>query len=89
MRIVVTVVGKDRVGIIYRVTGILAKNHVNVLNINQNITDGFFNMILLADMAGARTEIGALREHLEALAKELGVEIRVQSEEIFTAMHQI
>lgn len=41
MRIVVTVVGKDRVGIIYRVTGILAKNHVNVLNINQNITDGF------------------------------------------------
>lgn len=46
-------------------------------------------MILLADMAGARTEIGALRDHLEALAKELGVEIRVQSEEIFTAMHQI
>ena len=89
MRIVVTVVGKDRVGIIYRVTGILAKNHVNVLNINQNITDGFFNMILLADMAGARTEIGALRDHLEALAKELGVEIRVQSEQIFTAMHRI
>ena len=89
MRIVVTVGGKDRVGMIYLVTGIRAKNHVNVLNINQNITDGFFNMILLADMAGARTEIGALRDHLEALAKELGVEIRVQSEEIFTAMHQI
>ncbi|MEE3380979.1 MAG: ACT domain-containing protein [Succiniclasticum sp.] len=89
MRIVVTVVGKDKVGIIYKVTGILAENKVNVLNISQSIVDGFFNMILIADMAGAATEIGSLRERLDKLAKEIGVEIRVQSEDIFTAMHQI
>ena len=89
MRIVVTVVGKDKVGIIYKVTGILAGNKVNVLNISQSIVDGFFNMILIADMAGAATEIGSLRERLDKLAKEIGVEIRVQSEDIFTAMHQI
>ena len=89
MRIVVTVVGKDKVGIIYKVTGILAESKVNVLNISQSIVDGFFNMILIADMAGAATEIGSLRERLDKLAKEIGVEIRVQSEDIFTAMHQI
>ena len=89
MRIVVTVVGKDKVGIIYKVTGILAENKGNVLNISQSIVDGFFNMILIADMAGAATEIGSLRERLDKLAKEIGVEIRVQSEDIFTAMHQI
>lgn len=89
MRIVVTVVGKDKVGIIYKVTGILVENKVNVLNISQSIVDGFFNMILIADMAGAATEIGSLRERLDKLAKEIGVEIRVQSEDIFTAMHQI
>ncbi|HAY61820.1 MAG: ACT domain-containing protein [Acidaminococcaceae bacterium] len=89
MRIVVTVVGKDKVGIIYKVTGILAESKVNVLNISQSIVDGFFNMILIADMAGAATEIGTLRERLDKLAGEIGVEIRVQSEDIFTAMHQI
>ena len=89
MRIVVTVVGKDKVGIIYKVTGILAESKVNVLNISQSIVDGFFNMILIADMAGAATENGTLRERLDKLAGEIGVEIRVQSEDIFTAMHQI
>ena len=70
-------------------TGILAESKVNVLNISQSIVDGFFNMILIADMAGAATEIGTLRERLDKLAGEIGVEIRVQSEDIFTAMHQI
>ena len=71
MRIVVTVVGKDKVGIIYKVTGILAESKVNVLNISQSIVDGFFNMILIADMAGAATEIGTLRERLDKLAGEM------------------
>lgn len=89
MRIVVTVVGQDKVGIIAKVTNVFAANRVNVLNINQNIMDGFFNMVLIADMTDAKMDIKTLKERFTALAEEIGVEIRVQSEDIFTAMHQI
>lgn len=89
MRIVVTVVGQDKVGIIAKVANVLAANRVNVLNINQNIMDGFFNMVLIADMTDAKMDIKTLKERFTALAEEIGVEIRVQSEDIFTAMHQI
>ena len=89
MRIVVTVVGQDKVGIIAKVTNILANNQVNVLNINQNIMDGFFNMVLIADMTDSKVGIKTLKEHLDKLSEEIGLEIRVQSEDIFTAMHQI
>lgn len=89
MRIVVTVVGQDKVGIIAKVTNVLAANRVNVLNINQNIMDGFFNMVLIADMTDAKMDIKTLKERFTVLAEEIGVEIRVQSEDIFTAMHQI
>ena len=89
MRIVVTVVGQDKVGIIAKVTNVWAANLVNVLNINQNIMDGFFNMVLIADMTDAKMDIKTLKERFTALAEEIGVEIRVQSEDIFTAMHQI
>ncbi len=89
MRIVVTVVGQDKVGIIAKVTNVLANNQVNILNINQNIMDGFFNMVLIADMTDSKMGIKALKEHLDRLSKEIGLEIRVQSEDIFTAMHQV
>ncbi|MBQ9573372.1 MAG: ACT domain-containing protein [Acidaminococcaceae bacterium] len=89
MRIVVTVVGQDKVGIIAKVTNILANNQVNVLNINQNIMDGFFNMVLIADMTDSKVGIKTLKEQLDKLSEEIGLEIRVQSEDIFTAMHQI
>ena len=68
MRIVVTVVGKDKVGIIAKVTNILANNQVNVLNINQNIMDGFFNMVLIADMTDSKMSIKSLKEHLDRLS---------------------
>ena len=82
MRIVVTVVGQDKVGIIAKVTNVLAANLVNVLNINQNIMDGFFNMVLIADMTDAKMDIKTLKERFTALAEEIGVEIRVQSEDL-------
>ena len=62
MRIVVTVVGQDKVGIIAKVTNVLAANRVNVLNINQNIMDGFFNMVLIADMTDAKMDIKTMCE---------------------------
>ena len=89
MRIVMTIVGVDRVGIIAKASTLLAENNVNILNINQNIDDGFFNMVLIGDLDNAKVSVETLKEQATALGKELGVEIRVQSEQIFTAMHRI
>lgn len=89
MRIVMTIVGVDRVGIIAKASTLLAENNVNILNINQNIDDGFFNMVLIGDLDNAKVSVETLKEKATVLGKELGVEIRVQSEQIFTAMHRI
>ena len=89
MRIVMTIVGVDKVGIIAKASTLLAGNNVNILNINQNIDDGFFNMVLIGDLDNAAVSVEALKEKATALGKELGVGIRVQSEQIFTAMHRI
>lgn len=89
MRIVLTIVGKDKVGIIARVSRTLAECNINIININQNIMQGFFNMVLIADMSNANVTLKEAQEKFAALGKEIGVEIRLQSEEIFTAMHRI
>ena len=89
MRIVMTIVGIDKVGIIARASDLLAKHQVNILNINQNITDDFFNTAMIGDMSKATICVEDLKDKAAALGKELGLEIRVQSEEIFTAMHRI
>ena len=89
MRIVMTIVGVDKVGIIAKASTLLAENNVNILNINQNIDDGFFNMVLIGDLDNPAVSVEPLKENATALGKELGVEIRVQSEQIFTAMHRI
>ena len=89
MRIVMTIVGVDIVGNIAKASTLLAENNGNILNINQNIDDGFFNMVLIGDLDNAKVSVETLKEKATALGKELGVEIRVQSEQIFTAMHRI
>lgn len=89
MRVVLTIVGKDKVGITARVSNALAEMNINIININQNIMQGFFNMVLIADMAEANVHIAEARDKMAALGVEIGVEIRLQSEEIFSAMHRI
>lgn len=89
MRVVLTIVGKDKVGITAKVSNALAKMNINIININQNIMQGFFNMVLIADMAEANVPIAEARDKMAALGEEIGVEIRLQSEEIFSAMHRI
>ena len=89
MKIVVTVVGQDRVGIIAMVSNILAENRVNVVNINQNIVDGFFNMVLIADMAQAQIPLKGLQAALREKGEEFGLDIKVQHEDIFKIMHRI
>ena len=89
MRVVLTVIGKDKVGIIAGVSNTLAECNINIININQNIMQGFFNMVLIADMSEAAVSLQEAKEKVHALGEKLGVEIRMQSEEIFTAMHRI
>lgn len=89
MQVVLTIVGKDKVGITARVTNALAEMNINIININQNIMQGFFNMVLIADMEGANVNLADARQRMVQLGEEIGVEIRLQSEEIFAAMHRI
>ena len=88
MRVVLTIVGKDKVGITAKVSNALAEMNINIININQNIMQGFFNMVLIADMAEANVPIAEARDKMAALGVEIGVEVRLQSEEIFSAMHR-
>ena len=89
MKAVITVVGKDRVGIIAAVSTALAENNVNILDISQTILQDYFTMIMLAELDPERTAIAELAEQLNAVGEKLGVQIRVQHDAIFTAMHRI
>ena len=90
MKLVVTIVGRDQVGIVAMVSGILAKQRVNIMNVNQNIMDGFFNMVMLAEMPDdAEIKLKNLQEILQKKGEEQGLEIKVQHQEIFQVMHKI
>ena len=89
MKLVVTVVGKDRVGIIAMVSQILADNDVNILSINQNIMDGFFNMVLIAEADGSQVKLVDLQKTLKERGQEINVDIKAQHEDIFNVTHNI
>jgi ACT domain-containing protein len=88
-RTVITVVGKDTVGIIARVCTYLANNNINILDISQTIVQGFFNMMMIVDMTGASKDYEIIAEELEELGTEIGVIIKAQREDIFDMMHRI
>jgi ACT domain-containing protein len=89
MKAVITVLGKDRVGIIAAVTAALAENKVNILDISQTILQDYFTMIMLVELLDADVGLPTLSERLDSVGAELGVQIRVQHEAVFTAMHRI
>lgn len=89
MKLVVTIVGKDKVGIIATVSNILAKHNVNILSVNQNIMDGFFNMIMMAELLDDKVKLGEIQKLLKAKGQELELDIKVQNQEIFSVMHNI
>ena len=89
MKIVISVLGRDRVGIIAMVSTMLAENGVNILNLDQTILDGFFNMIMTADMSQASISLKDLQEILRSKGEALGLEIRVQHADIFQVMHRV
>lgn len=89
MKVVITVVGVDRTGIIAAVSQIMAEHQVNILTINQVILDGIFNMAMIVDMDQASVDLGGLQQLLKDKGNALGVEIRAQNMEIFNAMHRV
>ena len=88
-KIIITVVGKDAVGIIAKVCTYLADNHVNILDISQTIVGGYFNMMMVADPAQSDKGTGQIADDLDAIGKGMGLSIRVMGEDIFNAMHRI
>jgi ACT domain-containing protein len=89
MRAVITVIGKDRVGIIAGVSTILAQEGVNILDISQTIMQGFFTMVMLVDLEKTVLPLVQLSDKLGEKGRELEVEIRLQHEDIFNSMHRI
>ncbi|MBR6389806.1 MAG: ACT domain-containing protein [Lachnospiraceae bacterium] len=88
-KVIITVVGKDTVGIIARVCTYLADNHINILDISQTIVSGYFNMMMVVDMGTSDKEFVDLADSLDAIGQEIGVVIHAQKEEIFDMMHRI
>ena len=89
MKAIVTVVGKDQVGIIAGVCSRLAENRINVLNINQTIMAGYFTMMMVVDLALCETPFDQLRTILKDYGEGRGLSIRIQREDIFDAMHKL
>ena len=89
MKAVVTVVGKDRVGIIASVCTALAGFDVNVLDINQTVMQGYFTMMMVVEVSLCNVPVAELVTKMDELGREMGLSIRVQREDIFEAMHRI
>lgn len=86
---IITVVGKDTVGIIAAVCSYLAENNVNILDISQTIVRDYFNMMMIADLSGASKEFETLNDELVSIGESTGVIVKMQLEDIFDSMHRI
>ena len=86
---IISVVGKDSVGIIAGVCTYLAEHQINILDISQTIVQEYFNMMMIVDMNRAGKSFGEIAEELTKLGEQIGVIIKCQSEEIFSQMHRI
>ena len=89
MKAIVTVVGKDRVGIIAGVCVKLAEYNINVLDISQTVMQGYFTMMMATDVSACTVPLAELSSRMEEVGREMGLSIRVQREDIFEAMHRI
>lgn len=88
-RTIITVVGKDTIGIIAKVCTYLADNHINILDISQTIVQGFFNMMMIVDTSAMEIDFVTLNDQITMLGENTGVQIKCQREDIFDKMHRI
>lgn len=86
---ILTVIGKDQVGIIAGISTELGKLNINILNVTQTIMDGYFTMIMMLDQSAANTSFDEIKKALTAKGQELKVDVKIQREEIFNSMHSL
>ena len=89
MNAIITVVGSDKVGIIAKVSQYLCEHKINIADITQTILSGNFVMMMMVELAGADVTIDVLRNDMNKKAEEMGVEINIMSEKVFSAMHRV
>lgn len=89
MKAVITVIGEDKVGIIAKVTGVLAEDGINILDISQTILNNYFTMIMITDISKMSINFKELNSKLSELGTQIGVTIKIQHQDIFNAMHKI
>lgn len=86
---IITVVGKDKVGILYQICRFLNENNINILDVSQTIVDGFFNMMMIVDISKAEKDFQTLEEEFTKTTSDIGLKALMQKEEIFDFMHRI
>ncbi len=89
MNAIITVVGSDKVGIVAKVTSFLAEHSANIIDITQSILSGNFVMMLMVNLDKADLTIDSFRDKMLELGKDIGVEINVMNEAVFSAMHRV
>lgn len=89
MKAIVTIIGKDKIGIISKVSTTLAKHNINIMDINQTIMQEFFTMIMLVDLENMNVDFKTISSCLSTLGESIGVDIRIQHEKIFTSMYEV
>ena len=89
MKAIVTVLGRDRVGIIASVCALLSEYNINILDISQTLMQGYFTMIMLVDLAECEMPFDRLSQHLRSVGEARGLAVHVQRQDIFDAMHRI
>lgn len=89
MKAIVTVIGKDRVGIVAGVSKKLSDLKININDISQTIMEGYFTMMVLCDLSNSELEFSQVKEELAAVGEELEIKVRIQRQEIFDAMHTL
>lgn len=89
MKSILTVIGKDQVGIIAGISNELSKFNINILSVNQTIMDGYFTMMMMLEQSEANASFEEVKKALSAKGQELKVEVKIQREDIFTSMHTL
>lgn len=89
MKCIITVLGKDKVGIVAKVCAYLSESEVNILDMSQTIVKGYFNMMMIVELEGSKKDYESISENLTQIGHDVGVDIKVQHEDIFNCMHRI
>ena len=89
MKAVITIIGADKIGIVHKVTGLMEKFNLNIIDISQTVMEKYFTMVMLIDLSKSKEDFDQIVEAFDKLGKEIGMDIKIQHQDIFDAMHQI